>query len=86
MFNMVDHEFIRFSVWYYLDRQILLTLLFSAIISSKIPALFSTNFRKVILIKNIALYANPAWLLLLMIINIIFVINSTYNPFIYFQF
>ena len=86
MFNMVDHEFIRFSVWYYLDRQILLTLLFSAIISSKIPALFSTNYSKVILIKNIALYANPAWLLLLMIINIIFVINSTYNPFIYFQF
>jgi alginate O-acetyltransferase complex protein AlgI len=86
MFNMVDHEFIRFSVWYYLDRQILLTLLFSAIVSSKIPAFFSTNSSKVILIKKIAIYANPVCLLLLMIINIIFVINSTYNPFIYFQF
>ncbi len=86
MFNIVDHQFIRFSVWYYLDKQILLTLLLSAIICSEIPKIISTNYRKVALIKYMVLYANPVYLLLLMIINIIFIINSTYNPFIYFQF
>lgn len=86
MFGMVDHEFIRFSVWYYLDRQILFTLLVAVIISSKLPALCIAKFSEGSLTKNITLFTKPVALLSLMIINIIFVINSTYNPFIYFRF
>ncbi len=86
MFNMTEYEFIRFSVWYYLDRQILFTLLVAAVVSSKIPALFSTKVCTVAIIQNIAIFAKPACLLSLMLLNIIFIINSTYNPFIYFRF
>ena len=86
MFNIVDKEFISFSVWYYLDKQILFTLLVAGIVSSSLPGLFIAKASKVILIKNITLYAKPVCLLLLMTLNIIFIINSTYNPFIYFKF
>jgi len=86
MFNMAEHDFVRFSVWYYLDRQILFTLLVAAIIGSKIPALFIAKANNISFIKNITIYSKPATLLALMILNIVFVINGTYNPFIYFRF
>lgn len=86
MFNMVEHEFIRFSVWYYLDRQILFTLLVAVIASSQMPSTIISKSGNVKYLKSILFCIKPTLLLLLMILNIIFVVNSNYNPFIYFRF
>jgi alginate O-acetyltransferase complex protein AlgI len=86
MFNIIDHEFVRFSVWYYLDRQIIFTLFVAAVISSSLPAILAAKCRNLALIKYSFIYVSPASFAFLMIINIIFVINSTYSPFIYFRF
>lgn len=86
MFNMVEHGFVPFSVWWYLDKQILFTLIIAIIVSSKLPSLIMNKIIETNFYQLMTIYIKPFYLLFIMICNIIFIVNGNYNPFIYFRF
>lgn len=86
MFNMAEQEFIPFSVWWYLDKQILFTLILAIVASSKLPSFIQGKVAQLDSYKLLSIYVKPICLLFLLVWNIIFIVNGSYNPFIYFRF
>lgn len=83
MFGLVQPVSVNFTVWYYLDSKIM-TMIVIAIITS-IPISKTAFFGKV---RGHVIweYASSVMGLLLFLVSIAFVVASTYNSFIYFQF
>ncbi len=86
MFNIYPASQISFTVKWYLDRYIYVILCIAMIASlggiKKIKDIISIELEK----KKVLLLGKSAVLLFLLIISMIYVITSTYNPFIYFKF
>jgi len=82
MFNFIERDFIRFSVWYYLDRHVLFTLFVAGVLSSHLPSYIMEKIKN----AKCVMFVQPATLLFLMVLCVVFVVNSSYNPFIYFRF
>jgi alginate O-acetyltransferase complex protein AlgI len=84
MFGLVQPENVGFTIWYYLSPKVILLLCLAAAASTPVfKAAF--DFFKVhntIVMKQIA----PVLSLILFFVCIVFVISSSYNPFIYFRF
>nr|AXS01263.1 mboat family protein [uncultured bacterium] len=83
MFGIVQPENIGFTVWYYLDGRAILALAIAIVAS--IPISKSKFFETVKHYINWQ-YASACLTLLLFFVSIIFVVSSSYNPFIYFRF
>ena len=85
MFNLYPASQISFTIGWYLDGYILFILCVATIISLGIVKKFKNNIRNkveariILLGKTVVLFA-------LLLISMIYVITSTYNPFIYFRF
>lgn len=82
MFGITHNEIITFEISYYLNFRTVIWLIFAIILSTPVLTniLKKYNSSKYFeIIKTIALS-------ILLVICIIFIVNSTYSPFIYFQF
>jgi len=91
MFHTGSHTYNAFSVWFYLDKKLIFLLIaaaFAAIpwaqftprhISAYIARFADTKDGKVCILRR-------AILLALLVLSMIFIVNSTYSPFIYFKF
>jgi alginate O-acetyltransferase complex protein AlgI len=83
MFGLIQPENVGVTVWYYLDAKIIIAL-FIAIISS-IPVAKMELF---VMLRQYTVwkYASTVISLILFFISAVFVVASSYNPFIYFRF
>lgn len=82
MFGLIRNEIVTFEIAYYMNFRIIFWLIISVLISTPlIPSLFKkyASNKYFELIKTLLLGV-------LLVICIIFIVNSTYSPFIYFQF
>ncbi|MDV4150379.1 MBOAT family O-acyltransferase [Clostridium sp. AL.422] len=82
MFGIVRHDNISFSIRYFLNRKLIFWIVLSIIASTPMTTIIINKYREnkyFEIIKCISI-------LMLFVISIIFVVNSTYSPFIYFQF
>lgn len=82
MFGITNNEIVTFRISYYLNFRTVIWLIFAIIFSSPVLTniLKKYNSNKYFeIVKTIALS-------ILLVICIIFIVNSTYSPFIYFQF
>ena len=83
MFGMVQPENVGFTAWYYITNKAIVALAIAVIAS--IPIAKAKPFER--LRERAAWnYASTAMLLLLFFVSIVFVVSSSYNPFIYFRF
>ena len=83
MFGVLRPENAGFTVWYYLDAKIVCALVLAVLAS--VPITRGKLFDRV---RRLAAweYASAALSLALFFISIVFVVASSYNPFIYFRF
>ena len=82
MFGLVNFSNITFEFTYFISRKFILLIIIGIIASTPIPKNIFNRYKGIKafeLIKTILI-------ILLFIISIIFMVNSTYSPFIYFQF
>ena len=82
MFGLVNFSNITFEFTYFISRKFILLIIIGIIASTPIPKNIFNRYKGVKafeLIKTILI-------ILLFIVSIIFMVNSTYSPFIYFQF
>ena len=82
MFGLVKFNNITFEISYFINAKTIFLIFIGMISSTPILKIFVSKYREKIwfgVIKNILI-------ILLFIIALIFMINSTYSPFIYFQF
>lgn len=83
----VRTEVAWYEVSYYLDKMLVVILLCAIVLSmgiiEKIKESVSLKQKWMI---NVALGLKGTWLVGILLVSIMFVINSTYNPFIYFRF
>lgn len=88
MFHLKKQEFIAYSVWYYLDAKVLF-LLAAAVLAAlpwkEILGKYSVYQR--ITANELSVKAGKRLILIgMMVLCFIFMVNDTYNPFIYFRF
>lgn len=82
MFGITKYSNVAFSIEYFINKKLVFWLLIAIFASTPIASNIMKKYngnKKVEIIKNISL-------LIMFIISIIFIVNSTYSPFIYFQF
>ena len=82
MFGIVRYDNISFSISYFINKKLIFWLVISIIASTPIATIIKNKYKEYKyfeVIKSIAV-------LILFLVSIIFVVNSTYSPFIYFQF
>ncbi|MGJ0843085.1 MBOAT family O-acyltransferase [Clostridium tertium] len=82
MFGLVNFSNITFEFTYFISRKFILLIIIGIIASTPIPKNIFNRYKGIKafeLIKTILI-------ILLFIVSIIFMVNSTYSPFIYFQF
>ncbi|WP_195954315.1 MBOAT family O-acyltransferase [Clostridium tertium] len=82
MFGLVNFSNITFEFAYFISRKFILLIIIGIIASTPIPKNIFNRYKGIKafeLIKTILI-------ILLFIVSIIFMVNSTYSPFIYFQF
>ena len=82
MFGVVRYSSIAFSIRYFINKKLIFWILISIIASTPLTSNIIEKYKGYKyfeIIKSIVL-------LILFVISIIFVVNSTYSPFIYFQF
>ena len=82
MFGVVRYSSIAFSIRYFINKKLIFWILISIIASTPLTLNIIEKYKGYKyfeIIKSIVL-------LILFVISIIFVVNSTYSPFIYFQF
>ena len=91
MFHLEKHTYSAFSLGYFLDARLMFFLIiallacvpwaqvFPRFISAYIAEFADSN-------KNAPRIARHICLILLLVISFIFIVNTTYSPFIYFQF
>ena len=83
MFGLVRPENVGFTFWYYLDQKIVCTLAIAIIASIPISKFKSCcTFRRHVAWE----YVSATLTLILFFISTVFVMASSYNPFIYFRF
>jgi len=83
MFGLVQPKNVGFTVWYYLDAKVICTLAAAVIVSMPI---IKTKLFDALQRHAIWKYAYSVMALILLFVSIVFVMASTYNTFIYFQF
>ena len=83
MFGAVQPENVGFTAWYYITNKAIIALAIAA--AASIP-IAKTKFFEGIRGHAAWKYASTAMLLLLFFVSIVFVVSSSYNPFIYFRF
>ena len=83
MFGLLQPENVGFTAWYYIDLKVIITLAIA--VTASIPVFRTWFFRRA---KDTLVYqyASSIAVLLLFFISIVFVMSSSYNPFIYFRF
>ena len=91
MFHLEKHEYNAFSLRYFLDRRMIFFILIAVIacvpwaqvmpryIGTRVAQLSESN-------KTAPRMARHVCLIALLVISFIFIVNTTYSPFIYFQF
>ncbi|GAA0818637.1 MBOAT family O-acyltransferase [Clostridium tertium] len=82
MFGLVSFSNITFEFTYFISRKFILLIIIGIIASTPMPKNIFNRYKRIKafeLIKTILI-------ILLFIVSIIFMVNSTYSPFIYFQF
>lgn len=85
MFNLYPSSQIGFKVGWYLDKYIFAILCIALVVSLGMVRKFR-NFINEKIGEKILLLGQSVKMLILMLVSIIYVITSTYNPFIYFKF
>lgn len=86
MFGIESSHNVGFSVWYYLDP-LVITILLIACLASMPTGKYIVD--KVVVLKkyyDISIFIQNAYVAILLVICIMFIATSTYNPFIYFRF
>ena len=86
MFGIIKPHDVGFSVWYYLNPMVITMLIFACIVSMPISKYIKENVGAYKEHTGFSLFIQNAYAAVLLIISIIFVSTSTYNPFIYFRF
>lgn len=81
LFSTTGSETLNFTWRYYLSRKIELLLIIAGVGAFPLPKLLRES-----LDTKFGLAVQKAGLLVLFIIEILFIVNSTYSPFVYFQF
>ncbi|GHU08147.1 alginate O-acetylation protein [Betaproteobacteria bacterium] len=82
MFGLLAPDDIGITLWYYLSPKVLFTLCLAVIASTPMPKLISARFHH----NAVWRYAAAALMLVLFFVSLVFVVASSYNPFIYFRF
>jgi alginate O-acetyltransferase complex protein AlgI len=82
MFGMIRPENVGYTCWYYLTPSTIAMLFLAALASTPIVKLYIVEYFQ----KPIFKYVSAVVDLLLFFISAVFVVSSTYNPFIYFRF
>ncbi|MCL1896661.1 MAG: MBOAT family protein [Clostridiales bacterium] len=83
MFGAVQPENVGFTVSYYISNKAVIALVIAIIASMPVA---KTKLFETISSGAAWKYASPALLLALFFVSIVFVVSSSYNPFIYFRF
>ena len=83
MFGVVQPRNVGFTVWFYLDTKVICVLVFAVIASMPIK---KTKIFDGVQRRAIWKYASAMMALVLLFVSMVFVMASTYNTFIYFQF
>ena len=86
MFGAAEYGFIPFDTIYYLDNRTLAMLIVAAFVSSPLPQKIAARLGRCAKGQAAILVAQKASLLALLFASIVFIANSSYNPFIYFRF
>lgn len=91
MFHLESHEYNAFSLGYFLDRRMIFFIVIAMIASvpwaQVLPRYLSTYIAEFSdSDKTVPRVARHTCLILLLVISFIFIVNTTYSPFIYFQF
>ena len=87
MFGIAEYGFIPFDTKYYLDHRTVAVLVAAIFVSSDIPSkIYDRLTQKSGCRENVCLLAENAALITLLAVSAIFIVNSSYNPFIYFRF
>lgn len=82
LFGTVSTQMVEFNFWYYLDMRLVWVAGISAIASVPLAAKWAERYQG----SKVFQLASAPVLLFLMVVCMVFVINSDYSPFIYFQF
>lgn len=82
MFGIKQYDYVSFDYRYFLNTKLIVWIIIGAVLSTP---LISNIFKKYKNIKGFEL-VKTILIGILFIISIIFIVNSTYSPFIYFQF
>ncbi len=80
MFGFVKPENVGFKVWYFLTPKIIFTIILGVI--GSMPVIKKINIGN----DKIKIIASNICSLILFVISVMFIMTSTYNPFIYFRF
>ncbi|WP_256702537.1 MBOAT family protein [Paenibacillus sp. P32E] len=86
MFGLARSYDVGFSAWYYLDPMVLTVLIIGCIASLPLSKYIQENVGKYEEHNGLSLFIQNGYVLVLLIICIMFLATSTYNPFIYFRF
>ncbi len=91
MFHLQKHEYNAFSIWFFLDRRLAFFLVVAVLAcvpwAQVLPRLIGARVAQFSNSdKTAPRIARHVCLLVLLVISFIFIVNSTYSPFIYFQF
>ncbi|MNW47687.1 Peptidoglycan O-acetyltransferase [compost metagenome] len=86
MFGITRPYNVGFSVWYYLDPMIITMIIIACIASLPITKYIQQNVGTYEEHNGFSQFVQNAYVAILLIICIMFMATSTYNPFIYFRF
>ncbi|SEC12736.1 MBOAT family O-acyltransferase [Paenibacillus sp. GP183] len=86
MFNIIKAKNVGFSIWYYLDTMTIVMLIIASVSSLPISKYISSIVGTYEEHSNFSIFAQNIYVVVVLIISIIFLATSTYNPFIYFRF
>jgi alginate O-acetyltransferase complex protein AlgI len=82
MFCFIKGEDFSMTVWFYLNHKVFLVLLLAGVASTPLLDLEKSNFKYNMAYKHV----RNVLTLILLFVSMVFVVSSSYNPFIYFRF
>lgn len=83
MFGVIKTENVGFTSWYYINTKVIIALVIAVIASLPIAG---SKFFKSVTRHSAWKYMSAVIAILLFFVSAVFVVSSTYNPFIYFRF
>ena len=90
MFHVKPYDYIAFSPSFYLDNKTIFIVIVGILACLPWNEIIANNSRlagiKAAISENVLSIAKRITLIFLLLISLIFIVNSTYNPFIYFRF